>query len=288
MCASKDTLDRFIQYQLASSKEITEAKTLNNSSFTVVSADNIDFLHSYARVNQQKKGNSWHGTSIQAVQPRPSMSTAEMDIDIGIHGCSSTTVGPTISRKRIERQSPLPSPMKQTSSPKAKRRMRTGTENTRDEVPSYCSDPTQTPLAPPPGSGLNPAPLAPPPGSGLNPAPLAPPPGSGINPAPLAHSPGSGINLAPLAHPPGSGLNLPPLAPPPSSGLNPAPLAPPPGSGLNLAPLAHSPGSGITCPHWRPLLALVLTRPHWRPLLALVLTRPHWRTLLALVLTRPH
>ena len=43
-------------------------------SFTAVSADNIDFLHSHARHFKGSKNNSWHGTTIQVVQPLPSLS----------------------------------------------------------------------------------------------------------------------------------------------------------------------------------------------------------------------
>lgn len=43
------------------------------NSFTVISADNIDFLHSYARVFYGNQTRSWHGTTVQAVQPKPSL-----------------------------------------------------------------------------------------------------------------------------------------------------------------------------------------------------------------------
>ena len=40
-----------------------------------LSADNLDFLHSYARVYSGNQQLSWHGTTIQAVQPQPSVLT---------------------------------------------------------------------------------------------------------------------------------------------------------------------------------------------------------------------
>ena len=39
--------------------------------FTVASADNLDFIHSHARVFRCKQQLSWHGTTVQLVQPQP-------------------------------------------------------------------------------------------------------------------------------------------------------------------------------------------------------------------------
>ena len=73
VCASSDTLCRFIQYKVrnASTKQTSHHP---NDTFVVVSADNIDFLHSYARVFKGNQTSSWHGTSIQAVIPKLSLS----------------------------------------------------------------------------------------------------------------------------------------------------------------------------------------------------------------------
>ena len=43
-----------------------------DKAFTVVSADNLNYVHSYARVYCGKHQSSWHGTTVQVVQPRPS------------------------------------------------------------------------------------------------------------------------------------------------------------------------------------------------------------------------
>ena len=45
-------------------REQTMRKWMDNESFTVVSADNIDFKHSFARVSKGTQNSSWHGTSI--------------------------------------------------------------------------------------------------------------------------------------------------------------------------------------------------------------------------------
>ena len=69
MCASIDTLSRFIQYK--SSHSESPLCNLNHHSFTVVSADNIDFVHKFARVHSGTQNISWHGTTVQDVQPQP-------------------------------------------------------------------------------------------------------------------------------------------------------------------------------------------------------------------------
>lgn len=44
-----------------------------SKAFTVVSADNLDYVHSYAQVYCGKQQSSWHGTTltVQVVQPQP-------------------------------------------------------------------------------------------------------------------------------------------------------------------------------------------------------------------------
>ena len=73
LCASADTLARYIQHK-SINKETAMNCCPNSDSFTVVSADNIDFLDSYARVYTGSKNSSWHGLSIQVDQPLPSLS----------------------------------------------------------------------------------------------------------------------------------------------------------------------------------------------------------------------
>ena len=55
--------------------------------FTVVSADNLDFFHSFIRVFCGKQTSSWHGTTLQVVQPLPSLSLPEYhDTSVGHAG----------------------------------------------------------------------------------------------------------------------------------------------------------------------------------------------------------
>ena len=77
VCVSADTLSRFIQYKVNTCDQ-QEMKYLKPDTFTVVSADNIDFMHSFARVFCGHQTTSWHGTTVQAAQPLPSLSLPEV------------------------------------------------------------------------------------------------------------------------------------------------------------------------------------------------------------------
>ena len=104
VCASADTLSRFVQYK-ASTFSKNKLKSLSPDSFTVVSADNIDFMHSFARVLCGSQTSSWHGTTVQAIQPLPYLSAHEtpdsnpasyanttalqVGMDLGLSSCPS-------------------------------------------------------------------------------------------------------------------------------------------------------------------------------------------------------
>ena len=76
VCSSADTLARFIQHK-RSACEYPCIKHLTKDAFMVVSADNLDFLHSFSRVFCGNQKSSWHGTTVQVVQPLPSLSLPE-------------------------------------------------------------------------------------------------------------------------------------------------------------------------------------------------------------------
>ena len=58
----------------STSKPHTIQVLANFDAFIVVSADNLDFMHSFACVFVAIKISSWHGTTVQVVQPLPSLS----------------------------------------------------------------------------------------------------------------------------------------------------------------------------------------------------------------------
>ena len=73
ICVSLDSLSRFVQDKTdQASTQCTH--TLDEESFSVVSADNIDFQHHFAKVFKGNENASWHGASVHTVQPIPTLS----------------------------------------------------------------------------------------------------------------------------------------------------------------------------------------------------------------------
>lgn len=73
ICSSSDTLARCIQHRATERETKGPEQECSRDSITFISADNIDFLHSYAQVFCGNQSSSWHGTTVQAVQPSPSL-----------------------------------------------------------------------------------------------------------------------------------------------------------------------------------------------------------------------
>ena len=72
VCSSYDTLLRHIQACTTELSGLGILQGLNPSVLTIFSMDNIiDFLKSHAQVYCNKQELSWHGTTIQAIQPLP-------------------------------------------------------------------------------------------------------------------------------------------------------------------------------------------------------------------------
>ena len=69
--ASEDTHKWYIQYRVEKSMKQGPMCGYPRKPFTVASADNLDFIHSHARVYAGKQQLSWHGTTVQLVQPQP-------------------------------------------------------------------------------------------------------------------------------------------------------------------------------------------------------------------------
>ena len=63
-------------------KNATANDSILPEGFSVVSADNIDFMLRFARVFQGNKNASWHGTSVQVVQPIPGLSECTEETDL--------------------------------------------------------------------------------------------------------------------------------------------------------------------------------------------------------------
>ena len=150
---SVDTLKRVIQSVSLERKAQGVQSLLVNGAFTVATADNVDFLQSHASVYAGNQHRSWHATSIQLVQPQPLVtsvgervcrrlfdSSVRGDINVGTitpqNVLGSLPSNPLnrlrtlLSRKRLERSSPVASPQQSTRSPLPKKmcRARTFTE----------------------------------------------------------------------------------------------------------------------------------------------------------------
>ena len=69
ICTSSDTLLRTIQHRVTERQNRGPEQECIPNTVTFISADNIDFIHSFAKVFCGNQLSSWHGTSIQAVQP---------------------------------------------------------------------------------------------------------------------------------------------------------------------------------------------------------------------------
>ena len=107
VCASTDTLLRHINTVVETdTKGIL--RELNPAVITLFSMDNIDFLQSHAQVFCGNQQLSWHGTTVQAVQPKPTHTISASK--------QAYPLPPT--------SSPTQSPMRK----KFKGRTRTGTE----------------------------------------------------------------------------------------------------------------------------------------------------------------
>ena len=101
--ASLKTHRRHVQYRIQSRIQEGVTSNLQKNTFTIVYVDNIDFLQSSALVYCGDQSRSWHGTTVQAVQPFVSGSACSTDNDSGQHITQSPTSSPL--HKKTKRRS---------------------------------------------------------------------------------------------------------------------------------------------------------------------------------------
>jgi len=79
VCVSFDTLLRHIQGTVQHLNNHGMLQGLDCNHLTVFTMDNIDFMHSYAQVFSGNQQLSWHGTTLQAVQCKPSADSSHFN-----------------------------------------------------------------------------------------------------------------------------------------------------------------------------------------------------------------
>ena len=128
--ASVETHKRHVQHVVGQTMSKGPLSQLNLELFTIASVDNIDFSQSHAYVYSGSQARSWHGTTIQVVQPSLfSQSLKKFNIEGQSsqhelpHSASPNTQGLPLESlgKRVTRPTHSPSPMKSITSPTTKR-----------------------------------------------------------------------------------------------------------------------------------------------------------------------
>ena len=69
--SSTDTHHRYVQYTVTKQLQEDKIPNLAPHAFTIASADNLDCSQPHATVYSGDQSRSWHGTTMQVVQPKP-------------------------------------------------------------------------------------------------------------------------------------------------------------------------------------------------------------------------
>ena len=148
VCVSPETHARYLQYRNQKRKSEGPMAAFPNNTFMFVSADNLDFIHGYARVYCGEQQSSWHGTTIQIVHPQPHNLSSPTDMNVTVSMTDVTNsenevfniLPDTLSKRPHLTLSPRKKTLTCSPCPKKKRRSRTGMEGgPGDEMDSLPS-----------------------------------------------------------------------------------------------------------------------------------------------------
>ena len=126
--ASSDTHRRYVQFKVQQKMSLGFLNELNLDNFTAASVDNIDFLQRHSFVYCGDQSRSWHGTTIQVVQPLAGCAQATTNESMDTEQVSDSSQSTTLSGSnqvqssdKRERPATQQSPTLTTKSPAYKK-----------------------------------------------------------------------------------------------------------------------------------------------------------------------